>query len=324
MHDLGYHFPNATGHGDGNDEYMPVEECGNMLIMGLALVNAFKYDTQPAFLQSAGEHAQRLPNRHVIGMEGPRALAMNEYGIDVAWDRMTSRGPKEAEKWVARSYKLWRQWTGYLVRESLIPHNQLCTDDFAGWLANQTNLALKGIIGIKAMSEIAQVLGKTDDAKYYRDLADEYVAKWQGFGISRDGSHAKLAYTWYGSWTTLYNLYADSLLCFHLPAEKKAPSVISSMSNIWKTAMGFRKDTVFIPNKVYNMQSNWYHAVLQRYGLPLDSRHLYTKSDWEFFAAAVTGKKTRGAMLQSIALWVNETVTGIETPISNHQFQQAN
>lgn len=30
MHDLGAHFPNATGHPDGNDEYMPVEECGNM------------------------------------------------------------------------------------------------------------------------------------------------------------------------------------------------------------------------------------------------------------------------------------------------------
>ena len=36
MHDLGSSFPNATGHTDGNDEYMPLEECGNMLIMTLA------------------------------------------------------------------------------------------------------------------------------------------------------------------------------------------------------------------------------------------------------------------------------------------------
>lgn len=36
MHDLGSHYPNATGHNDGNDEYMPLEECGNMLIMTLA------------------------------------------------------------------------------------------------------------------------------------------------------------------------------------------------------------------------------------------------------------------------------------------------
>lgn len=42
------------------------------------------------------------------------------------------------------------------------------TDDFAGWLALQTNLALKGVIGIKAMSEIAEVVGNKEDAKYYR------------------------------------------------------------------------------------------------------------------------------------------------------------
>ena len=48
MHDLGAHFPNATGHPDGKDEYMPVEECGNMLIMALALANALK-DEVPGF-----------------------------------------------------------------------------------------------------------------------------------------------------------------------------------------------------------------------------------------------------------------------------------
>jgi hypothetical protein len=36
MHDLGSNYPNATGHNDGNDEAMPLEECGNMIIMTLA------------------------------------------------------------------------------------------------------------------------------------------------------------------------------------------------------------------------------------------------------------------------------------------------
>ncbi len=208
MHDLGYRFPNQTGHDDGNDEYMPVEECGNMLIMGLALVNAFKYDTGPASVVAEGGDAEPL------SLTESQKLYMDPQGIDVPWGGSRTTGRKEAEKWVGRSYKLWKQWTGYLVRESLIPQWQLSTDDFAGWLAYQTNLALKGIIGIRAMSELSDVLGEKEDARYYRNISDTYIRKWQEYGISRDGTHAKLSYDWYGSWTTLYNLFADSLLCF--------------------------------------------------------------------------------------------------------------
>ncbi len=65
----------------------------------------------------------------------------------------------------------------------------------------------------------------------------------------------------------------------------------------------------FIPSRVYKMQSTWYAAVMQKYGLPLDSRHLYTKSDWEFEAAAVTSKTVRADILHRVARWVNETAT---------------
>ncbi|KAK3359700.1 hypothetical protein B0T25DRAFT_533659 [Lasiosphaeria hispida] len=305
MHDLGSHFPNATGHSDGRDEYMPVEECGNMLIMGLALANALKYDTEPAFMAAApGEHA-----RPISATEN-WLESVDKYGIDLRREIGAATGPKAAEKWLSRSYTLWEQWTGYLVRESLIPHNQLCTDDFAGWLSNQTNLALKGIIGIKAMSEIAMIVGKEDDAKHYRDISKSYIEKWEEYGISRDKTHAKLAYTWYGSWTTIYNLYAESLLCFHI-SEPAALALHQETGQLGQKPIGGKgdKEGPFIPDRVYQMQSDWYSAVLQKYGLPLDSRHLYTKSDWEFFAAAVTSKKTRSEILGSIAKWVNETAT---------------
>ncbi|KAK8001389.1 hypothetical protein PG991_013611 [Apiospora marii] len=283
MHDLGTHFPNATGHSDGNDEYMPVEECGNMLIMGLALANAMKDGSQPAFAQDASTTAVAL-------RAGPKKFtsSVDEYGMDRTWEAMGTTGVEAAQKWVSHSYSLWKKWTGYLVRESLIPANQLCTDDFAGWLANQTNLALKGIVGIKAMAELSELVGSSSEAHEYSRIAEKYIDKWQEMGISRDGTHAKLSYTWEGSWTTIYNLYADSLLCFHLPGNKSSP---------------------FIPEKVYQMQSDWYHNVLQRYGLPLDQRSLQTKSDWEFFAAAVASKKVRTEILQSVAKWVNETST---------------
>lgn len=309
MHDLGAHFPNATGHSDGRDEYMPVEECGNMLIMGLALVNSFKYDTEPAFI-----HAQ--VQSHKLPFWKKYSSQIDACGID-AQRSVSATGSKAAEKWIGRSYRLWKQWTGYLVREALIPHNQLSTDDFAGWLANQTNLALKGIIGIRAMSEIADLVGEKEDAKFYLETAQDYIEKWQEYGISRDKTHAKLAYTWYGSWTTIYNLYADSLLCFHIDEEdnEKGEGTTTSLRSLTGAAQkpfesDKKKRKVFIPNDVYEIQSDWYHAVLQRYGLPLDSRHLYAKSDWEFFAAAVTSRTTRGEILERVAVWVNETVTG--------------
>lgn len=306
MHDLGYHFPNATGHSDGNDEYMPLEECGNMLIMGLALVNAYKYDTQPAFLTTLSENAGG-------SWEIKATSVVDENGMDRAWSYGRGVGTtdlKEAQKWIQKSYKLWKQWTVYLIEEALEPKNQLSTDDFAGWLRLQTNLALKGIIGIRAMSEISDILGQTKDAKEYRDIADEYMEKWQSLGLSRDKMFPKLSYDWYGAWTTIYNLYADSLLCFHLPEESAVDATPKTVQSPIKDRPEGKKSSVFIPDYVYKLASDWYHNVMQNYGLPLDSRHLYTKSDWEFFAAAVTSKQTRTEMLTLVAKWLNETVTG--------------
>jgi len=59
------------------------------------------------------------------------------------------------------------QWTQFLISDSLIPANQISTDDFAGALANQTNLAIKGIIGIKAMSQIEQLVGSPAQSANY-------------------------------------------------------------------------------------------------------------------------------------------------------------
>lgn len=306
MHDIGTHFPNATGHPDGDDEYMPVEECGDMLIMGLALVNALRDETHATLVNPASPCHDRIvePLAPKNEESGYLTLAVDGCGMDESAYLTGGRGRDVAKAWVLRTYRLWKQWTGYLVREALIPRNQLCTDDFAGWLANQTNLALKGIIGIRAMSEISELAGEEKDARYYKNVSISYVDQWQEFGISRDGTHAKLAYTWYGSWTTIYNLYADALLCFHLPGSS------DSRAGQGQKPLGPQEEGPFVPQRVYSMQSTFYRAVLQRYGLPLDSRHLYTKSDWEFFAAAVTSRKTSEAIVDSIALWVNETVTG--------------
>jgi hypothetical protein len=316
MHDLGAHFPNATGHPLGRDEYMPVEECGNILIMGLALANALKNGANTS-VSNTWQPMSEVP-RPTSKSESLSPLSVGSEGSLSYIDNAYVGQPeslKRAQKWVSRSYRLWKQWTSYLVDFSLEPHNQLSTDDFAGWLALQTNLALKGIIGIKAMAGLSELVENHEDAKVYNNISKVYIAKWEEFGISRDKTHAKLAYDWYGSWTTTYNLYADSLLCFHLGSENTSaadpvPAAIGGRYEYQKPLKKIDGDKHgFVPKHIYQLQSDWYWSVRQKYGLPLDSRHLYTKTDWEFFAMAVAAPKVRAGILQSVAKWVNETDT---------------
>ena len=138
------------------------------------------------------------------------------------------------------------QWTGFLISDSLIPAEQLSTDDFAGTLANQTNLAIKGIVGIKAMSEIARLLGDTARAENYsvcllitsrdnyvwtvagdRDLLClpgaefRFVLRWATLDPSRRNLFVLVFLISYNllsqygqndTWGLAYNLYADKLL----------------------------------------------------------------------------------------------------------------
>lgn len=86
-------------------------------------------------------------------------------------------------------------------------------------------------------------------------------------------------------------------------------------------------DLQLFPERLHDIQDAWYYIktgfatlveylanLTEKYGLPLDSRHTYTKSDWEMFIAAISSSKTRNRLFDRLARWINETSTG--TPIS--------
>jgi hypothetical protein len=164
----------------------------------------------------------------------------------------------------------------------LIPADQISTDDFAGSLANQTNLALKGIIGIEAMAVIANLTGNTADGANYTNIAHSYINQWQTLGVAQDATppHTTLGYGLYDTHGLLYNLYGDKLLNLGL-----------------------------VPQNIYDMQSTFYPTVADKYGVPLDTRHNYTKSDWEMWTAAVASTSTQQMFISDLALWINETPT---------------
>ncbi|EJC98576.1 uncharacterized protein FOMMEDRAFT_170841 [Fomitiporia mediterranea MF3/22] len=71
---------------------------------------------------------------------------------------------------IERHYNLMRKWAIYLSSNAITPFNQSSGDfsintDFIS--PNQTNLALKGIIGIAAMARIAELAGITSDQQNF-------------------------------------------------------------------------------------------------------------------------------------------------------------
>lgn len=65
----------------------------------------------------------------------------------------------------------------------------------------------------------------------------------------------------------------------------------------------------FIPQSVYDMQSDFYKTKANKYGVVLDTRGTLTKTDWEMFAAAVAKPDTKAMFISLIAKWINETPT---------------
>ncbi|CAO1620100.1 unnamed protein product [Parajaminaea phylloscopi] len=181
-------------------------------------------------------------------------------------------GKKAAKPFLRQHYRIMQQWAEFLVEDSLVPASQLSTDDFAGVLANQTNLALKGIEGIAAMGVIADWIGESKNASYYANVSSTYIQKWQKYAIAKKGTHTKLAYQDEDSWGTLYNLFGDRLLNLKL-----------------------------VPKSIYDLQDSWYPKVAQQWGVPLDSRHNWTKSDWEMFASAISpSNSTRNLFINKL------------------------
>lgn len=181
-------------------------------------------------------------------------------------------GIKQAKPFLRDHYKIMQQWAEFLIEDSLVPASQLSTDDFAGVLANQTNLALKGIEGIAAIGVIADLLGESKNASHYANVSTTYIKKWQKYAVAKAGTHTKLAYQDEKSWGTLYNLFGDRLLNLKL-----------------------------VPKSIYELQDKWYPKVAEQWGVPLDSRHNWTKSDWEMFASAITpSNSTRNLFINKL------------------------
>ena len=174
-------------------------------------------------------------------------------------------------------------WAEYLRKEGFDPGNQLCTDDFAGHLAHNANLSIKAIIALGCYGQMAGMLGDKATRDEYLKLAHELAGKWAK--AAAEGDHFRLAFDQPGTWSQKYNLVWDKVLGL----------------NLFDPAVA-RKEIAF-----YLTRQN-------KYGLPLDSRKTYTKSDWIMWSAAMAeSPEDFRRLLDPVYRYLNDSPSRVPT-----------
>ena len=168
-------------------------------------------------------------------------------------------------------------WAEFLRESGFDPANQLSTDDFSGHLARNANLSVKAIMGLASYGKLAGMLGDKKTEQDYTQTAREMARKWTD--LADDGDHYTLAFGQPSTWSQKYNLVWDDLLDLHV-----------------------------FPEGVAEKEIAYYLDQQNDYGLPLDSRETYTKSDWILWTATIADdQEDFTALMEPVWSFANTT-----------------
>ncbi|KAM5540216.1 hypothetical protein V8D89_006035 [Ganoderma adspersum] len=183
---------------------------------------------------------------------------------------------------LSQYYNTTKRWADYLVNNTLQSQNQTNQD---GDTTDLVNTALKGIIGVKAMAEIAHALGQDSDATKYGSQASSLFNSWLLLATSSSGSRLLGSYGSQQSWSLMYNLFADKMLGLN-----------------------------FVPQSVIDMQTQYLNGLLAttpQWGLSVDSETQPSgNAAWTMFASAFVSDTTvRDALIKTVHNHANSNLS---------------
>ena len=220
-----------------------------------AATDEWQYDFAP---HDAGRYP--IVNGQMYGMTLDRQMPVEECGNMLIMEAALAVATKDVS-FANEHFELLEQWSNYLVENGRDPGDQLCTDDFAGHMAHNCNLTLKAIMGIAGLGILYGMNGRNADRERCMDTARELAADWAVRASNGDGSY-RLAFDKPGTFSMKYNVVWDKLFGTGLFAPEVIQSEVAS-----------------------------YFGRMQPYGLPLDNRKPYTKSDWLVWTATLANEK---------------------------------
>ncbi|KAI0049509.1 hypothetical protein FA95DRAFT_1489040 [Auriscalpium vulgare] len=218
-----------------------------------------------------------------LGSDYPKATGNNtshSYGVEhtssmiiMAYAHARTTGDGSLLK---RYYTLLRKWADYLTANSMPIKDQLSADDDS--FDSQTNLAIKGIIAVEAMSRISTALDEKDDAVNYDSQAKSLLSQWKATALGSD-NHLLASLGAANSYTLGYNLFADQWLGTGLIDSSIIDAHTKFLGNMMTAG----------PNTSYGVANDNYNVTFT------------ANSAWNMFAAAtVSDGKVRDQLIAGI------------------------